>query len=62
MGEDQTKNLYIANGSISEVEYLIILLNDLHIIDKEVYHSLSSKCIEIKKMVTSLIMKIRTRF
>ena len=50
--------LSIAMGSASEVEYQIILAYDLDYIDSEIYDFLNSGIQEIKKMLSSYIVKI----
>jgi four helix bundle protein len=50
--------LQIAMGSASELEYQIILSNDLKYLKKEAYNKLTDKIIEIKKMLSSLIKKL----
>jgi len=56
---DFARFLQIAMGSASEVEYLLILFSDLRIINKEHSKDLINKIIEIKKMLTTLIKKLR---
>jgi four helix bundle protein len=46
-----------ALGSTIEVENLLILSRDLEFIDFERYQTLESKCLEIQKLVYSLISK-----
>ena len=46
-------------GSASEVEYLILLSNELKYINKNVYEELLNNIIEIKRMLSSLIKKIK---
>ncbi|RKU28062.1 four helix bundle protein [Candidatus Poribacteria bacterium] len=52
--------LQIAMGSASETEYLIFLSHDLKYIDDKQYKDLSNQIIKIKKMLATLIKKIRT--
>ena len=50
--------LKISMGSASEVEYQILLSYELHYIDREIYENLNSDIQEIKKMLSSYIIKI----
>ncbi len=52
--------LQVAMGSASEVEYLLILAKDLNYLDESLYKNLSDNGIEIKKMLSSFILKLRT--
>jgi four helix bundle protein len=52
--------LQIAMGSASEVEYLLILAKDLKYLEEKSYNQFYENIIEIKKMLTSLILKLRT--
>lgn len=56
---DFKRFLQMAFGSASEIEYLIILCRDLKYINKEQYDALHSKVEEVKKMLASLIVKLR---
>ena len=47
-------------GSASEVEYLLILAKDLKYLEEKSYNQFYENIIEIKKMLTSLILKLRT--
>ena len=51
--------LEIAMGSASELEYLLRLSNDLNFLDKAKSDELDTTVIEIKKMLASLIVKIK---
>ena len=51
--------LEIAMGSASELEYLLLLSNDLNLLDNTDYDGLATAVIEVKKMLASLIRKIR---
>lgn len=46
--------LQTAHGCGSELEYLLLLAHDLHILDVAAYENMSSSLIEIKKMITGL--------
>jgi four helix bundle protein len=52
--------LQIAMGSACEVEYLLYLSHDIEYITKSEFENLSTLVIEVKKMITSLILKLRT--
>ena len=51
---------YVQNafGSASELEYLLLLAFDLQFLEKADYDELSSKTVEVKKMLAGLIKKI----
>ena len=52
--------MQIAFGSASETEYLILLAKDLNFLSVEEYNYLDSEIEEVKKMLSTLIKKIRT--
>ena len=51
--------LQIAMGSASEVEYHLLLAHDLTYVNTTQYEGLSSNVTEVKRMLTSLIQKLR---
>ncbi len=51
--------LEIAMGSASELEYLVILSKDLKFVDIKCYDSFSAEITEIKRMLATLIRKLR---
>ena len=51
--------LYISSGSAHELEYLVMLSKELNFINEEQFNCLSTKIVEIKKMLASLINKIK---
>jgi len=51
--------LYISSGSAHELEYLILLSTDLNFIEKQTSVKLLSELTEIKKMLASLLNKIK---
>jgi four helix bundle protein len=51
--------LKIAMGSASELDYHLFLANDLGFMDKSNYTELAAKVDEIKRMLASLISKIK---
>jgi four helix bundle protein len=51
--------LQIAMGSASELEYQLLLARDLEIMKSLDFQRLSGEVIEVKKMLASLIHKLR---
>ena len=60
-GADLGRFLQIAFGSACELEYHFLLSNELQFLNNAEYDSLSSQLIEVKRMLTSLIQKIRLK-
>jgi four helix bundle protein len=56
---DFSRFLYIALGSTSELEYLMLLSMDLKIIKNELHVELNNEVNEIKKMLISMIQKLK---
>ena len=56
---DFSRFLYIALGSTSELEYLMLLSMDLKITKNELYIELNNEINEIKKMLISMIQKLK---
>lgn len=56
---DFSRFLYIALGSTSELEYLMLLSLDLKIIKNELHIELNNEINEIKKMLISMIQKLK---
>jgi four helix bundle protein len=52
--------LQVAMGSACEVEYLLLLSHELDNINESEFENLSARVIEVKKMIASLILKLRT--
>jgi len=52
--------LQIALGSASELEYHLYLANELKFLNGKDYESLNSQVTEVKRMLTSLIQKIKS--
>ncbi len=52
--------LQIALGSASELEYHLLLACDLHYLPTADYDRLIASVIEVKKMVTALIAKVKS--
>jgi four helix bundle protein len=57
---DFARFLYIALGSTSELEYLILLSMDLKFIKSELHIELNNEINEIKKMLISMIQRLKT--
>ncbi len=51
--------LQIAMGSASELEYHLLLARDLTFLNASTYESLANNVIEVKRMLTSLIQKLK---
>lgn len=56
---DFARFLEIAYGSANEVDYLLLLAKDLAMIEDHNYQTINSQLVEIKKMLSALIRKIR---
>ena len=50
--------LRISSGSVSEVEYLVLLSKDLSFINEADFKRLTSECISIRKMIYRLIQSL----
>ena len=57
---DFRRFLLIAMGSASESEYHLILAKDLNYLGKEHFHSLIEQVQEVKRMLASLIKRLKT--
>jgi four helix bundle protein len=51
--------LQIAMGSACEVEYHVLLAKDLNLLSKTIYEDLNESIVETKRMLASLLMKVR---
>ena len=51
--------LQIAMGSLYELEYQLLLARDLKYLDEKVYSTLNNSLAEIRKMMVSLIRKLK---
>ncbi len=51
--------LQIAMGSARELEYQLLLVHDLHLLATPEYKLLDADVCEVKRMLTSLILKVR---
>jgi four helix bundle protein len=52
--------LQIAIGSASELEYQLLLAYDLHYLSEPDYRCLETQVVEVKRMLSSLMRKVRT--
>ena len=57
---DFNRFLQIAFGSATETEYHLLLARDLAILPDSLYVGLQNDLVEIKKMLSSLILKVRS--
>lgn len=57
---DFARFLQIAFGSACEVEYQLILARDLEYVEEGVFSKVTDELITVKKMLASLISKIRS--
>jgi four helix bundle protein len=58
---DFARFLQISMGSACELEYHILLAKDLELIDEQSYTPLQNEITGIKRMLTSLIHRLRTK-
>ena len=56
---DFRRFLQISLGSAAELEYHFLLARDLHYMNESDYDQLSNQAIEIKRMLTRLIQKLK---
>jgi four helix bundle protein len=56
---DFARFLDIAMGSASEVEYLLLLAADLQLLDRSEHRTLDAGTTEVKRMLTSLLARLR---
>jgi four helix bundle protein len=56
---DFTRFLTIAMGSASELEYLLLLANELQFLDGKHHEELLAVLIEVKKMLYAMIIKLK---
>jgi four helix bundle protein len=56
---DLARFLQIAAGSASELEYHILLANELGLIENREYEGLARDVTEVKRMLTSFIQKLK---
>lgn len=58
---DFARCLDIAAGSAAEVEYQLLLAHDLEILEAHPYRDLSTRVVEVKRMLSALIQKLRAQ-
>lgn len=51
--------LQIAMGSASEVEYQLLLAHDLNYLQNPEYEKLTAQAVEVKRMLSSLMQKVK---
>lgn len=56
---DLGRFLQIAIGSASELEYHLFLARDLELLPDDIHETLDAEVIEVKRMLTSFIQKLR---
>ncbi|HMF56409.1 MAG TPA: four helix bundle protein [Pyrinomonadaceae bacterium] len=56
---DMARFLFIALGSASQLEYQLLLARDLKLLNPELYEQLTNGTIEIKKMLATLVGKLK---
>lgn len=56
---DLRRMLQIAFGSASELEYQLLLAFELKFIDKELYAQIDNQITEVKRMLSSLMQKLK---
>ncbi len=56
---DMARFLQMAMGSASELEYHLLLARDLKILQRADYEQISTQVVEIKRMLASLLQKVR---
>ena len=59
-GQDFARFLQMAAGSACELEYQLLLSHDLDFLKTEEYHKLETSVIEVKRMLSALIHRLRT--
>ena len=57
--KDFGRFLQIAIGSAGELEYHLLLVHDLGLLNSADYQRLSDEAIEVKRMLTSFVQKLR---
>ena len=53
--------LHVATGSASELEYHLLLAHDLAFLGDAEYRALEGQVVEVKRMLSSLIVSLRRR-
>ena len=57
---EMVRFLQIAMGSASELEYQFVLAHDLEYLHNPNYECLTAQVVEVKKMLSSLMQKVKT--
>lgn len=57
---DFARFLQMSAGSASELEYQLILARDLRLLRSEDHEKLETKVLEVRRMLTSLMQRLRT--
>lgn len=57
---DFARFLQMAAGSASELEYLFLLANEIGILHSPMYEKLAVDVVEVKRMLTTFMQKLRT--
>ncbi|HEV8592084.1 MAG TPA: four helix bundle protein, partial [Pyrinomonadaceae bacterium] len=57
---DFQRFLQIAYGSLNEADYHLLLARDLRYLDEVIYSDLNNHVAEVKRMLASLIRKVRS--
>ncbi len=52
--------LRVAQGPACELEYELLLARDLNLVSEQVHDRLSGQVVEVKRMTTALIRKLKT--
>jgi four helix bundle protein len=59
-GPDFARFLQMSMGSASELEYQLLLAHELTFLKDVEYHDLESSTIEVKRMLSALMQRLRT--
>ncbi|MGH9803973.1 MAG: four helix bundle protein [Candidatus Acidiferrales bacterium] len=55
------QSLAIANGSLEETRYFLLLSRDLQYLESEAYNRLSTKCVSVGQLLGALVRSLRKR-
>lgn len=56
---DLARFIQISLGSASEVEYLLLVVKDLKLMDDDIHGELHGQVVEMKRMLTSFLKKLK---